>query len=592
MQQKIVENWSRESWQRMSKWWRHFTKKKYLMNRLMQIYSLLLVGIILLTVAALCVFTADSNYKKLQGEMGVLENRVNSYVTDKDTTMSFLYMELASSNAMVDNVQKYLNLSPADYFEFTQKYWDDYQRDTRVSSTITGFFAAFPDLDELYVTLEGSENYLMADRPNPNGKKMQGALSGKSGFVISRPIVDQYSFQTTGQIYGVFSEEAVISTFAQTMTEEGIDAYIVDSADQVMFSTHHQVTSEEYQQLEASIEKDESIPQSFRKNYYILNQNTSKDYSYVIVASKKVLWLKNIKMFSLIILSGCALAGLLLYILKRTFKRYFQQIETIVGITHSVAEGNLQERIDTTLVQDELFDLSEAINFMIGSLDQYIKDNYELEIKQRDAHMRALQSQINPHFLYNTLEYIRMYALSKQQKELADVVYAFSALLRNNTTQEKTTTLKKELSFCEKYVYLYQMRYPDRVAYRFDIEEDLEELVIPKFSLQPLVENYFVHGIDYTRQDNAISVKAYFEEEDILVQVIDNGKGMSEEALARLREKLATVEAPTATSIGMRNVYERLKSFFGEEFSMDITTKEMQGTTVTIRIKGGKRLVV
>ena len=97
---------------------------------------------------------------------------------------------------------------------------------------------------------------------------------------------------------------------------------------------------------------------------------------------------------------------------------------------------------------------------MVDSLDQYIHDIYTLEIKQRDAHMRALQSQINPHFLYNTLEYIRMYALSRQQEELADVVYAFSTLLRNNINQEKTTTLAEEISFCEKYVYLYQMRYP------------------------------------------------------------------------------------------------------------------------------------
>ena len=118
---------------------------------------------------------------------------------------------------------------------------------------------------------------------------------------------------------------------------------------------------------------------------------------------------------------------------------------------------------------------------MVDSLDQYIHDIYTLEIKQRDAHMRALQSQINPHFLYNTLEYIRMYALSRQQEELADVVYAFSTLLRNNINQEKTTTLAEEISFCEKYVYLYQMRYPDQFAYKFEIEETIADVEIPKF---------------------------------------------------------------------------------------------------------------
>lgn len=112
----------------MSKGRFRLTKKTHLMNRLMQVYSLLLVGIILLVVAALCVFTADSNYKKLMNDMYILENRIHSYATDKENTMSYLYMELASSNAAVDNVRKYLNLSPSEYFEFTQKYWDDYQR--------------------------------------------------------------------------------------------------------------------------------------------------------------------------------------------------------------------------------------------------------------------------------------------------------------------------------------------------------------------------------------------------------------------------------------------------------------------------------
>ncbi|MHC5248771.1 sensor histidine kinase [Enterococcus sp. LJL90] len=574
----------------MGKWWPRFGKKKYLMNRLMQIYSLLLVGIILLMVAALCVFTTDSNYKKLQAEMVILENRISSYVMDKDNTMSFLYMELASSNTAIDNVRKYLTLSPSEYFNYTEKFWEEYQKDTSISSTVSGLFTAFPDLDELYVTLEDSQNYLKADRINHNGVKAQGEIAPSGGFIVNRPIIDQYTSQIVGQIYGVFSEEAVLGTFAETMVTEGIDAYIFDAADQVMFSSQHQVSAHEYQALLTGIQED-VIPATFKKKYYVLEKETSKNNSYVLTASKKVLWTKNLQIFSLIILLGTALAGILLYTLKRTFNRYFQQIETIVGITHSVAEGNLAERIDVGQVQDELFDLSEAINFMIASLDQYIKDNYELEIKQRDAHMRALQSQINPHFLYNTLEYVRMYALSKQQDELADVVYAFSALLRNNTTQEKTTSLKKETSFCEKYVYLYQMRYPDRVAYRFTIAPELEELIIPKFSLQPLVENYFVHGIDYTRNDNAISLKSFFEKEDVVIKVIDNGKGMSQPALSQLQEKLAATEAPLTTSIGLRNVYERLQHFFGEAFTMTINSKLGQGTTITIRIKGGKQLV-
>ena len=232
---------------------------------------------------------------------------------------------------------------------------------------------------------------------------------------------------------------------------------------------------------------------------------------------------------------GLLLIVILLVGLNRLFKRYSQQVQLILEATRAIGDGNLKERIDTNQVQEELNDIASAINFMVDSLDQYIHDIYTLEIKQRDAHMRALQSQINPHFLYNTLEYIRMYALSRQQEELADVVYAFQRYLGIILTK-KTTTLAEEISFCEKYVYLYQMRYPDQFAYKFEIEETIADVEIPKFIIQPLVENYFVHGIDYQRQDNAIKVHAYREGEKI-VAVVDNGKGITANRL----EKFANV---------------------------------------------------
>jgi two-component system sensor histidine kinase YesM len=233
----------------------------------------------------------------------------------------------------------------------------------------------------------------------------------------------------------------------------------------------------------------------------------------------------------------------------------------------------------------ELGDLASAINQMVINLNQYIEDIYALEIKQRDAHMRALQSQINPHFLYNTLEYIRMYAISQKQDELADVVYAFSALLRNNMTQEKTTTLKDELDFCEKYVYLYQMRYPDSIAYNFTMDNGLEDFVVPKFIIQPLVENYFVHGIDYERQDNAISVKAMKQDGLIEIRVIDNGLGMEKERLEEVNLELSQKGFSIQNSIGIINVYERIKGYFGEDSKMWVESVIEKGVTIVIQIK-------
>ena len=101
-----------------------------------------------------------------------------------------------------------------------------------------------------------------------------------------------------------------------------------------------------------------------------------------------------------------------------------------------------------------------------------------------------------------------MYAVMQEQDELGDIIYEFSSLLRNNISDERVTTVENELEFCRKYSYLCMVRYPKSIAYGFKIEPGLEEMVIPKFTLQPLVENYFVHGIDHKRKDNVISIKS------------------------------------------------------------------------------------
>ena len=272
-----------------------------------------------------------------------------------------------------------------------------------------------------------------------------------------------------------------------------------------------------------------------------------------------MIWRDVLNYTLLIFGCGTLILFVLLLILHRTFKRYTQQVKQIVQATQKVSHGDFNERIDTTGVQQELKTIAEAINQMTGSINDYIEDIYTLEIKQRDADMRALQAQINPHFF---IQYTRIHSdvrIEPPAGRISGCRIRFFGTLRNNTTQEKIKTLAEEVTFCEKYVYLYQMRYPDKIAYHVTIEEDLKHLLLPKFTLQPLVENYFVHGIDYQRNDNAISIKAFRQNGKILLQVRDNGKGADPEQLAMIRQELADDRVVVQTSIGMKNVHERLR---------------------------------
>ena len=434
----------------------------------------------------------------------------------------------------------------------------------------------------MIIRLDEFDQVLFANRTATNGKKMDMSSIKKHGFQLMRIISDPYTGQPLGELHTVFSSQELLGNQADLLKKSGINAFIYDSAGNQIFSEKAQFTKEEERQLDKRMHTDSDIQQVFHNRYDITEIESSGRSTILLLTSRRVLFQQLFMNYAAILGIGLLLIVILLVGLNRLFKRYSQQVQLILEATRAIGDGNLKERIDTNQVQEELNDIASAINFMVDSLDQYIHDIYTLEIKQRDAHMRALQSQINPHFLYNTLEYIRMYALSRQQEELADVVYAFSTLLRNNINQEKTTTLAEEISFCEKYVYLYQMRYPDQFAYKFEIEETIADVEIPKFIIQPLVENYFVHGIDYQRQDNAIKVHAYREGEKIIVAVVDNGKGITANRLEEIRERLNQTEIETEQSIGLRNVHERLQRFFGESYGLTIEGKEGEGTTIRL----------
>ena len=278
--------------------------------------------------------------------------------------------------------------------------------------------------------------------------------------------------------------------------------------------------------------------------------------------------------------------------LRRTFSDYQSQVVDLVDSIQAITKGEQTKRIDTDKKDQELLLIAESTNDMLDRLESNIHDIYQLELNQKDANMRALQAQINPHFMYNTLEFLRMYAVMENQNELADIIYEFSSLLRNNISDERETTLKQEVEFCRKYSYLCMVRYPKSIAYGFKIDPELEEMRIPKFTLQPLVENYFAHGVDHRRTDNVISIKALKKDGYVEILVTDNGRGMSAEKLAEIQAKLAqrTFEHTAdykgqRQSIGIVNTHERFVLYFGDRYNINVESAEQKGVQYRITIQ-------
>ncbi|WP_312497415.1 sensor histidine kinase [Enterococcus sp.] len=561
----------------------NFLKHDFLINQLMQLYSFLLILMALVIMLALSIYTGIERFNTSNRLAENSSMQLDTYVKERNAVVSSVLGEFTTSDTAFESLRNYLQLSLPDYFSYSNEIFRQSGQSVYLPNILYRLLREHADIEEIIVQLDESDDLLIASPQAPYGGKHNDVrIDLANRLYFARPISQPSNYaQPLGQVYVVFQADTVMANQAQDNQLHGVSSFLYTANGQQLFQSADGLSEEEIQQIDDVIARGQGDA-ILDKAYYVQRQQTVSGEISLVLLSKKIIWGEIIQKTLVIFAIGAAVIGLLLWILQRTFKRYTWQVKTIVSATKAVSQGDFKNQIDTKNVQQELKEIAEAINQMTVSINDYIEDIYTLEIKQRDADMRALQAQINPHFLYNTLEYIRMYALSRNQEELADVVYAFSALLRNNTTQEKVKTLAEEVAFCEKYVYLYQMRYPDKIAYHVTVDPELAQLYLPKFTLQPLVENYFVHGIDYQRNDNAISIKAYKDEGHIVIQIKDNGKGATAEEVAKINDTLKIAEIEKQTSIGIKNVHERLRGLFGKAYRMEIDAQKDAGFLITI----------
>ncbi|MGG7141977.1 cache domain-containing sensor histidine kinase [Clostridium nigeriense] len=260
-----------------------------------------------------------------------------------------------------------------------------------------------------------------------------------------------------------------------------------------------------------------------------------------------------------------------------------------------VVEGNfeIKEEIDG---RDEIAELYKNLYTMVDSIKNLINEVYvkELEqkkliVKQKDAEFKMLASQINPHFLYNTLETIRMRAFCNGDRELADIVKKLGKIMRRNLeVTNEIVTLKSELDMISNYLEIQALRFKGKVEYDFRLEVDPEDYLILPLLLQPIVENAFVHGLESSTKMGKIEVSIYDEVGYLIVEISDNGVGITQEKLDYINEKLRAYNDVNKKSIGISNVNERIKMFYGEEYGLYILSTLEVGTKVIILLPSKK----
>ncbi len=258
----------------------------------------------------------------------------------------------------------------------------------------------------------------------------------------------------------------------------------------------------------------------------------------------------------------------------------------------TVQDGNFEFQMDNDR-KDEIGQLTDSFNYMVNKINLLIREVYQEKLAQKTAEIEALQAQINPHFLYNALDSVNWMLIDRGETDISNIIVSLGKLMQYCIdTDNALVTLEQEYQYIQDYLCVQKNRLEERLQYSLEIEQPLNELLVPKLILQPLVENSIKHAIEPYKKQGFINIRSFMREGKINISVQDNGCGMSPEQLRSLRQSDKRISRQTG--IGVKNVMRRLNLFFGDDSELRIESEQGIGTTMTIvipaadDINGGK----
>jgi two-component system sensor histidine kinase YesM len=268
-----------------------------------------------------------------------------------------------------------------------------------------------------------------------------------------------------------------------------------------------------------------------------------------------------------------------------------KRTKLVVNQSRQIANGNFIQIYKDIGGNDEIEILADSMNQMSIKLKTLIEEEYnsrilkaQLEQETTQAMLLALQSQVNPHFLYNALESIRLKAMVRNETETAKMILYMSRMFRRVINwNDDIITLQKEMKFLEEYLSIQKYRFDDEFEYVIQVDDRALDCMLPKFAIQPLVENACVHGVESISGSRLVEIHAALQDDRIIVSVRDNGSGISDDILNNLKEILKKGSKPIE-SVGLYNVYQRLVLYYGKEFTFDVKSELGKGTEFNITI--------
>lgn len=411
----------------------------------------------------------------------------------------------------------------------------------------------------------------------------QSIISSKNKISYVKEIRDINTLKTEGLMVLTYSTNNI----RDIIDSYGYDAIIVNKNGEVIYDSEEDYNQEKLLKYIQSTGLSSKGYIKLGKNTYDLNILMDKSGNIILgrVDRSKAVTLP-INYYVTLIFIDILVILIAVFIIHLKMIRLSERMDKIIQAMSELKDGNLDVKIDIKEQKDELTLIAEQFNSMCVDLKSYIDISYlaemkkkEAELTQKKAEMSALQSKINPHFLYNTLESIRMKAICSGDRDVGRMLYLLAKLFRSQLKEDEVITIGKEIQYCKDYLELFKYRYDDKLVYYIDYDEKLLDYSIIKFALQPIIENYIIHGIRREDYDNEVRIEIFEKNNCIRIVITDNGKGMRIDKIKEMNKKIYNRDF-SGKSIGILNTNERILLQYGNGYGIYIDENFKKGTRI------------
>ncbi|MEK5391426.1 histidine kinase [Margalitia sp. FSL K6-0131] len=405
----------------------------------------------------------------------------------------------------------------------------------------------------------------------------------KQYIVATRALMDRITDKIYGSMYFAISEKE-IRKFYSSYTSPGNNVYLVDKSGYIASSNETKLIGNKSNDLLTYAAKLKNTPREYivgkfmgKDQIILMNYLPSFDMYLFNIIDKQTAFgdLIDTREITLITIGIVLLALLIVFFASR---KLTNSLSNLVKQISNVSKNNFDQYVAVTGTY-ETMQIGNAFNSMLDELHEYVDQLILSQKQQRHAELAALQQQINPHFLYNTLASIKFLVRQGGKEDSEAIINALISLLQNTIGNvNETITIEQELENLRNYVLINQMRYGNRIKVHYFVGPDCMNLPIPKLILQPFIENSFFHGFN-RKQEGTINVLIWREGDNLKCEVTDNGDGMNQidTKLPKTKRKQQLF-----SGIGVRNVHERIQLIYGEAYGVTITSEPDVGTKVLI----------